>query len=257
MRLWPFDAKAHRGLGPSLAVLLTLLGFAGGVVWFTPWAKVWTRALQSASDGLAQALSPAKAGLTWQGVDRAGPLSFRVKGLTVNLGEKTLALTVNAAQIDFGLNPLVSIRLVTGPDFDIRAGRDGGVSFEGELDLTSLLGFGPVQGRVRLTGKAQFADYAAPPLKGWLDFRAGSLVLPGGVRCRDLSLLLELEERCLRIRTVSLQEPVNLRGEGFVTFDPENVLASTYSVQADVALAGTPARVRHSGRIGQFFGEGP
>lgn len=266
MRLWPFDRSADQaatlrsrlrsGAGPATAVLLTILAFTAGVLWFTPWAKVWTRGLESASESLGQALSPAKAGLTWQAVDRAGPFSFRVKGLTVNLGDKTLALTVNSAQIGFGLNPLVSIRLVTGPELRILAGRDGNVSFDGELNLTSLLGFGPVQGRVRLAGRAQFTDYAAAPVKGWLELRAGSLTLSRGARCRDLSLMLELEDRGLRIRTVSFLEPFNLRGEGFVTLDPENILASTYSIEGDIALGGAGTHVRHSGRIEQFFGEG-
>lgn len=230
---------------PAKTTLLVLLGFMLGAALFTPWDKLWTRAITS-FDQRAPDLA-----LSFERMDHAGPLGFQLHNLSAVVAGTPVS--VQKARISVGFNPRVSLRLDTGgPEFFIDIDADGTVRFNGAISLTALLVHGGIQGDVRAEGELTFPPGAGGP-QGAISLLSADLLLPSGLRLRGLTLDAGVTPTTLDIRTLTTTEPIKLSAAGTVELDEERFLDSTYTVSGKVLREDGEEFFTHAGRVDRYF----
>lgn len=210
---------------------LILFGFLFGVALFTPWDKIWASALASADERLPMV------GLRWEAIDRDGPLGFRVRELKITLADTPGHLAFHRAFVRVGFAPLARVRLDTGgSECELEVHRSGVFEFEGDLNLTSLLGQADFKGILRVAGNLFMPAGSTLPRTGWVDIRSQQLVLPGEKVVEDLAVTAEVRQAEVDIRDFSMGLPITIKAAGTGQLDPENLYRSTYDLKGEMTI---------------------
>lgn len=212
-------------------LLLILLGFLMGVALFTPWDKIWASALARLDENLPMV------GLTWEGIDRDGPLGFRVRGFTITVADTPGSLHFNHASVSMGFSPLAKVRLDTGgTECFLELYSNGIFEFKGDLNLTFLLGHSDFKGILNASGSLYMPEGARLPQNGWLDIRSQQLILPGEQTVNDLAFTAAIENNHLDIRDFSLRRPIQYKSTGTATVDPNNFFKTLFKFQGEMTV---------------------
>jgi hypothetical protein len=212
-------------------MLLTTLGFLVGVALFTPWNKIWTAALVALDERLPTMR------LRWDTIDRDGPLGFRVNGLRVAMADTPGSLVFSHAYVRMGFAPLARVRLDTGgSQCELDLYQDGTFEFEGDLNLTALLGDTDFKGSVHVAGSLLLPAGATLPRSGWIDLRSQQLVLPDGKTVGDLAFTAEIHDRDMDVRDFSMGSPLTIRTAGRGVIDPDNVYRTTFDLSGELTM---------------------
>lgn len=233
--------------GAGLAALLA--GVVAGLVLFLPWDTIWSHALKRWAKGHL----PAR--ISWQSIDRATPLSFRINGFTAEAPGWPVSPRAQWLEVRFGVSPFMTLRADTGGrtlrlvlldtgDFDV----------EGSANL-ACLGRRDILGSVDLRGDGRFLRGQDELEKGFIDLRGKALQLPGGLWLGDAALALEYKEGALRIRSFSLREPVQVRAEGAAAVRPGALLSSPYTVSGEILRGRDTVAFNTEGELGDFLGD--
>lgn len=230
-----------KGLGWFLCAFL---GLAAGVVFFTPWQNIWTRALISVDEQATHVR------MSWDSVTRAGLSGFRVNNLKLGFADSPGVLRFDHADIRVGLDEW-DVRLDTGgAECFLVLTKHGGVSFEGDLNLSYLLS-DDLRGIVRASGELRRAGKERQAV-GWLDVRTQSLFLAGR-HYEDLAFMGELQGREVTVREFSLGAPVEVRVEGWARVNPDDLMETMFSVRGERGLAGERARFELDASLRSLF----
>lgn len=242
------QAGPKRLLGGA-GVFALLAGFVAGLVLYLPWDTLWNHMLGRWAAGL----SPVR--ISWQSVDRATPLSFRINGLTAEAPGWPVSPRVQSMDVRLGMSPLLTLRADTGGrtlrvvfldsgDFDV----------EGSANL-ACLGRRDILGSVDLRAEGRFLRGKDELEKGFVDVRGKALQLPGGLWLGDAALALEYREHALRIRSFTLREPVQVRAEGTAAVRPGALLTSPYTVAGELLRGRNSLSFTAEGELGDFLGD--
>ncbi|GAB6126574.1 hypothetical protein [Humidesulfovibrio idahonensis] len=240
-------AKAP-GLGGA-GILGLILGFLAGVVLYLPWDTVWDMGLRRLVAGRPDLH------ITWQSIDRATPLGFRINGLVMGSPRWPVSPRAQWVEVRLGVSPQLTVRADTGGrelrlvyldtgDFDVR-----GAANLACLGRRDILGSVEVRAEGRVPPGANALDH------GFLDLRGKALQLPGGLWLGDAVLAVEYKENALRIRNFTLREPMQVRAEGVALWRPDAFLASTYAVAGEIVRGRDSVPFSAQGALGDFFGE--
>ncbi|NDV19967.1 hypothetical protein GO013_11095 [Pseudodesulfovibrio sp. JC047] len=210
---------------------LILLGFAIGIALFMPWNKIWASALARVDMQLPSV------GLTWDAIDRDGPLNFRVRNLRITMAQTPGALRFQHAYVSMGFSPLATVRLDTGgPQCVLELFSNGVFEFEGDLNLTYLLGMSDFKGELRASGSLFLPDGARLPHSGWVDIRSQRLVLPGDKSVEDFAFMAEIDHETMNIRDFSMKSPFMYKSTGSATLDPDNLFRTMFSLTGEMTV---------------------
>nr|WP_321514703.1 hypothetical protein [uncultured Pseudodesulfovibrio sp.] len=210
---------------------LIMLGFLIGVAVFTPWDKIWASALTRLDEQLPTV------GMTWAGIDRDGPLSFRVSDFKVTVAQTPGALRFKRAHVSMGFSPLATVRLDTGgPECTLELFSNGVFEFEGDLNLTYLLGFGDFKGTLRASGSLFLPEGAKLPHMGWVDIRSQRLVLPSEKSVEDFAFTAEIDNENMNIRDFSMKSPIMYKSTGSAVIDSNNLFRTTFSLTGEMTV---------------------
>ncbi len=198
---------------------------------FTPWHKIWGMALASLDE------SQPLFGLRWDSIDRDGPTGFRVNGVKITLADTPGSLAFRHAYVSVGFSPLATVRLDTaGSQCELELHRSGVFEFEGDLNLTSLLGGADFKGALHVAGNFFLPAGASLPKKGWLDLRSQQLLLPDGKTVEDMAFTAEIRNDKLMVRDFSMRHPITLKASGSGTIDPENLYHTLFDLKGEVTI---------------------
>lgn len=212
-------------------LFLVLFGFLIGAALFTPWNKLWASALVSLDERMPTV------GLRWETIDKDGPLGFRVKELKITLAETPGSLTFHRAYVNMGFSPLAKVRLDTGgPQVELDLFQNGIFEFEGDLDLTALLGGADFKGALRVAGSLFLPAGATLPKNGWIDVRSQQLILPDETTIQDLSFTTEITGAELNIRDFSMAEPIAVKAVGTGTLHPEDLYKTSFDLKGEMTI---------------------
>ncbi|GAB7024507.1 hypothetical protein [Salidesulfovibrio brasiliensis] len=232
-----------KGLGWFLCAFI---GLGIGITVFTPWRNIWTRALISVDEQATHVR------MSWESVRRAGLSGFRVNGVTLGLENSPGVFRFNHADIRVGLNEW-NVRLDTGgSECFLVLDKHGGISFEGDLNLTYLLS-DDLRGIVRASGELRRSGKDRKAV-GWLDVRTQSITLAGRTY-EDMAFMGELDGSRLTIRDFSLGAPVKVRAEGWAEIDPDDIMETLFSVRGEQEVSGETARFELDASLGSLFSE--
>lgn len=224
-------------------------GFVAGLVLFLPWDTVWQHVLKR----LAAAHSPVR--IAWQDLDRAGPLGFRINGLTVEGPGWPVSPRVQWLDVRLGMSPLLTLKADTGGRMLRLVFLDtGDFDVEGSANL-ACLGRRDILGSVDLRAEGRFLRGKDELEKGFIDLNGKALQLPGGLWLGDTGLSLEYRDGGLRIRSFSLRAPVQVRAEGTADLRPGALLASPYSVSGEILRGKETLSFTAQGALGDFLGD--
>ena len=207
------------------------VGFLLGLALFTPWNKIWAQALAILDDGLPTV------SMRWEAIDRDGPFGFRVRDLVVTVADTPGAFAFHRAYVTMGFNPLATVRLDTkGAECVLAVHRNGAFEFEGDLNLTSLLGGADFQGTLHAAGRLFMPAGSALPKNGWLDLRSQKLLLPGGRSIEDMAFTGEIADADLVIRDFSIRAPLDVKVAGTGVLHPGDLFRTTYDVEGEIVV---------------------
>lgn len=229
-------AKAYRKPsslpGRILArLLLITLGFLLGIALFTPWDKIWASALASLDEELPTI------GLTWDSIDRDGPLGFRVKNFKITVAQTPGALQFQNAHVSVGFSPLAKVRLDTGgSQCQLDLYSNGSFEFEGDLNLTYLLGYSDFKGVLHTSGNLFMPAGAVLPKNGWVDIRSQQLILPGDKSVEDLAFTAEVRNAAMDIRDFSMMLPIAYKSAGTAVINPDNIYQTSFKLSGDMTV---------------------
>ncbi len=241
----PGTARALTGAG--LAALAA--GLLAGLVLFLPWDTVWDQLLRRWAEGLR----PAR--ISWQSVDRAGPLGFRVNGFVAEGPGWPVSPRAQWLEVRLGVSPLLTIRANTGGrDMRLVLLDTGDFDLDGAANL-ACLGRLDILGSVDLRAEGRFLRGKDALEKGFIELRGKALQLPGGLWLGDAALALEYREGALRIRSFSLREPVQVRAEGTAAVRRGALLASPYTVSGEILRGRDSVSFQAQGVLGDFLGD--
>lgn len=210
---------------------LLLFGFLLGVAIFTPWDKIWASALASLDEKLPTV------GLRWEGIDRDGPLGFRVRQLNVTVADTPGSLAFQHAYVTVGFSPLAHVRLDTGgSQCELDLFQSGSFEFEGDLNLTALLGGADFKGILHVAGDLFLPAGAALPRNGWIDIRSQQLLLPGEKSVEDLAFTAEIHGPDMAIRDFSMGKPVAFKGAGTGLLDAANLYRTRFDLKGEMTI---------------------
>lgn len=227
-------------------LFLILFGFLIGVALFMPWSKLWASALVSLDEQLPTM------GLRWEGIDKDGPLGFRVKDLKVTLADTPGSLTFHRAYVSVGFSPLARVRLDTGGvQCELDLFRNGVFEFEGDLNLTALLGGADFKGILRVAGSLFLPAGATLPKNGWIDLRSQQLLLPDETVIRDLAFTAEVAGPSLDVRDFSMAEPIKIKAAGTGTLDPGDLYRTHFDLKGDMTIGKEDLPYTMKGTLGQ------
>ncbi|OIO02292.1 MAG: hypothetical protein AUJ49_06365 [Desulfovibrionaceae bacterium CG1_02_65_16] len=243
----PCGARAP-GLGGA-GTLALVIGFLAGLVLYLPWDTAWDMALRRMTERLPGVR------ITWQSIDHASPLGFRVNGLVAGSPEWPVSPRAQWVEVRLGVSPRLSLRADTGGrelrlvcldtgDFDLR-----GAANLACLGRRDILGSVEVRAEGRVDTGAKILDH------GLLDLRGKALQLPRGLWLGDAVLALEYKDKALRIRNFTLREPMQVRAEGAAAIRPGALLASPYAVSGEIVRGREAASFTSEGQLGDFLGE--
>jgi len=212
-------------------MFLIALGFLMGLALFTPWDKIWASALASVDEELPSI------GLTWDAIDRDGPFGFRVNDFRITVAETPGDLHFQHAYVKMGFSPLANVILDTGgSQCQLSLYSSGAFEFEGDLNLTYLLGYADFKGILRATGNLFLPAGSVLPQKGWIDIRSQQLVLPGDKSIEDLAFTAEIKGPNMDIRDFSMRLPLTYKSAGMATLDPENLFRTYFKLEGDMTV---------------------
>lgn len=230
-------AKYHHSKPSSLPgrilarMFLTILGFLLGVALFTPWGKIWANAIASLDERLPTI------GLTWDSIDRDGPFSFRVKNFKITMAQTPGALQFQSAQVSMGFSPLAHVRLDTGgTQCELDLYSSGTFEFEGDLNLTYLLGYSDFKGLLHTAGKLFMPAGAILPKSGWIDVRSQQLILPGEKIIQDIAFTAEIKDVHMDIRDFSMLQPIAYKSAGVGLIDPDNLYNTAFKLEGQMVV---------------------
>lgn len=227
------EKLAHSSLpGRILARLfLIALGFLIGVALFTPWDKIWASALAKL-DGRLPTM-----GMTWASIDRDGPFGFRVNEVNITAAQTPGSLTFKHAYVNMGFSPLATVRLDTGgPQLNLKLFSNGVFEFDGDLNLTYLLGFSDFKGMIHTSGSLFLPAGARLPHMGWVDIRSQQLVLPGEKIVEDLAFTAEIEKEKMNIRDFSIRRPLTYKSSGSAVIDPGDIYGTRFDLEGHMTV---------------------
>lgn len=224
-------------------------GFFAGLVLYLPWDTVWHLGLKH------YAARHPELRMTWQNVDRAGMLGFRVNGFSVEARGWNVSPRMQWVDVRLGVTPLLTVRVDSG-------GREarlvyfdsGAFDAQGQVNL-ACLGRRDIQGSLDVRGDGVFLRDGAVLEKCFLDLRGVSLTLPGSLWLGDAALALAYQQGSLRIRSFTLRAPVQIRAEGTAALRLEDILRSPYTVSGEVIRGRETFAFNSQGVLGDFLGQ--
>jgi len=224
-------------------------GLLAGLVLYLPWDTVWHLGLKH------YAARHPELRMTWQNVDRAGLLGFRVNGFSVEARGWNVSPRLQWVDVRLGITPLLTVRVDSG-------GREarlvyfdsGSFDAQGQVNL-ACLGRRDIQGSLDLRSDGVFLRGQKVLEKGFLDLRGVSLTLPGSLWLGDAALALAYQEGILRIRSFTLREPVQVRAEGTAILRPEAILRSSFLVSGEVVRSREAFPFSAEGLLGDYLGQ--
>jgi len=243
--------RTHAPRLGATGLLGLVLGFLAGLVLYLPWDFLWNIALTRL------AAEQTGAHITWQSIDRASPLGFRINGLVAGARDWPISPRLQWLEVRLGMSPRLSLKADTGGrelrmvyldsgDFDVR-----GAANLACLGRRDILGSVEVRAEGHLTPDKDALD------KGLLDLRGKALQLPGGLWLGDAVLALEYADKALSIRSFTLREPMQVRGKGAITLRPGAVLSSPYSISGEIIRGRESLAFSDQGTLGDFMGHTP
>jgi len=210
---------------------LILLGFVMGVALFTPWHKIWASALTGLDASMPSI------GMTWEGIDRDGPFGFRVKDFRLTVAQTPGYLRFEHAYVSMGFSPLATVRLDTGgPQCILHLYSNGVFEFEGDLNLTYLLGVSDFKGTLRASGSLFLPEGARLPKDGWIDVRSQHLVLPGEKSVEDLAFTAAIQGETMDVRDFSMRLPLAYKSTGTASIDPDDLFRTRFNLRGDMTV---------------------
>ena len=224
-------------------------GFLAGLVLYLPWDTVWHLGLKQ------YAASHPELRITWQNVDRAGLLGFRVNGFSVEARGWNVSPRLQWLDVRLGITPRLTVRVDSG-------GREarlvyfdsGAFDAQGQVNL-ACLGRRDIQGSLDVRSDGVFKRQGKILEKGFLDLRGVSLNLPGSLWLGDAALALAYQEGSLLIRSFTLRAPVQVRAEGTAALKPDDILRSPYAVSGEVIRGHETFPFTSEGMLGDFLGQ--
>ena len=212
-------------------IFLVAFGFLVGVTLFTPWDKIWASALTRLDEQLPMV------GLTWEGIDKDGPLGFRVNDFKITVAQTPGALRFKHAYVSMGFSPLATVRLDTGGSQCLLELFSNGVfEFEGDLNLTYLLSAGDFKGTLRASGSLFLPAGAKLPQMGWVDIRSQQLVLPGEKTIEDFAFTAEIENENMNVRDFSMKNPITYKSTGSAVIDPNDLFRTRFELDGEMTV---------------------
>lgn len=212
-------------------LFLVFFGFLLGLALFTPWNKIWASTLASLDEKLPSV------GLSWDSIDKDGPFGFRVNELRVRLADTPGSLSFHQARVRIGFNPLARVKLDTnGSECELNLFRNGVFEFEGDLNLTALLGGSDFKGIIRAAGRLFLPAGAILPENGWVDIRSQQLVLPSSKTVNDLAFTAELSGPAMDIRDFSIRLPIAIKSSGRGAIDARNLYNSAFELTGQITV---------------------
>ncbi|MBU1229060.1 MAG: hypothetical protein KKA55_01020 [Proteobacteria bacterium] len=242
------ERRGLRALGGA-GLLALCLGLAAGLVLYLPWDTIWTQGLKRYG-----ARHP-ELHLTWQNVDRAGPLSFRINGLSIEPPGWSVSPRMQWVDVRLGVTPQLTLRLDSG-------GREarllyfdtGSFDLGGQVNL-ACLGRRDIRGSVDIRAEGLYLRDQDVLARGFLDLRGQSLHMPGSQWLGDAALALEYQDGTLRIRSFTLRAPVQVRAEGTAALRPGSLLGSPYTVSGEIIRGRDTFSFTTAGILGDFLGQ--
>lgn len=240
--------RGLRLLGGAGFVALCV-GLLAGLVLYLPWDTIWHLGLRQ------YAVRHPELRMSWQNVDRAGPLGFRVNGFSVEAQGWSVSPRMQWVDVRLGITPRLTVRVDSG-------GREarlvyfdsGAFDIQGQVNL-ACLGRRDIQGSLDMRSDGLFLRGHDVLEKGFLDLRGVSLLLPGSLWLGDAALALAYQEGSLRIRSFTLREPVQVRAEGTATLRLDAILRSPYIVNGEVIRGRETFPFSAEGILGDFLGQ--
>lgn len=212
-------------------MFLLLFGFFVGLALFTPWDKLWASALASLDERLPTV------GLRWESIDRAGPIGFRVKKLRVSFADTPGALAFDQAYVRVGFSPIAHVRLDTGgSQCELELFQNGSFEFEGDLNMTALLGGADLKGVLHVAGDLFLPAGATLPKKGWVDIRSQQLLLPGDKSVEDIAFTAEIRDADMDIRDFSMGKPLVLKTAGVGLINQQNLYQTQFDLKGEMTI---------------------
>jgi hypothetical protein len=247
----PPDAGASSARLRAAWFAAVIAGLLAGLALYLPWDTFWDMALRRMAASLPEAR------ITWQGIDRASPLGFRVNGLVAGSPRWPVSPRLQSLEVRLGVSPRLSMKADTGGlelrmvvldtgDFDVR----------GAANL-ACLGRRDIVGRLDVRAEGRFDRAAAVLEKGLLDLRGKALQFPGGLWLGEAALAMDYADGALSIRNFTLREPMQVRGRGTVSLKPGQFLASPYVFDGEVLNGRESAPFQSRGQLGDILGETP
>ncbi|MBI9078796.1 MAG: hypothetical protein JEY79_03535 [Pseudodesulfovibrio sp.] len=212
-------------------IFLIFIGFLLGVALFTPWDKIWASALSSIDEKLPTI------GLTWGSIDHDGPFGFRVMDFRITVADTPGDLHFKHAYVKMGFSPLANVQLNTGGSkcqFDMY--QNGSFEFEGDLNLTYLLGYSDFKGILRASGNLFMPAGSVLPKSGWVDIRSPQLVLPGDKIIEDIAFTSEIKGADMNIRDFSMRLPLTYKSAGTAILNPDNIYLTTFKLDGEMTV---------------------
>ncbi|BCS89054.1 hypothetical protein [Pseudodesulfovibrio sediminis] len=212
-------------------LLLISVGFVLGLALFTPWHKIWASALTKVDEGLPTV------GLTWGEIDHDGPLGFRVHDFKITVAQTPGYLHFKQAFVSIGISPLAKVRLDTGgPQCMLELFSNGVFEFEGDLNLTYLLGYSDFKGILHAAGSLFMPQGAILPKDGWVDVRTPLLILPGEKPVEDLAFTASITNEKMDIRDFSIRLPITYKSVGKGVIDPSDLFRTTFDLNGEMTI---------------------
>lgn len=212
-------------------MFLMTLGFFIGVALFTPWEKIWASALASVDERLPTV------GLRWRDIDQAGPFGFRVNEFKITVADTPGSLAFHRAHVKVGFSPLAHVRLDTGgSQCELDLFQTGAFEFEGDLNLTALLGGADFKGILHVAGNLFLPAGAILPRSGWVDIRSQQLLLPDDTTVEDLAFTAEIRGSDMDVRDFSMRQPVAIKAAGKGILDPGNLYRTLFDLKGEMTI---------------------
>lgn len=212
-------------------IFLVIFGFMIGIALFTPWNKIWASALASVDEELPTI------GIRWDGIDHDGPFSFRVIGLKITVADTPGSLAFHQAYVEIGFSPLAHVRLDTaGSECELDMFQTGAFEFEGDLNLTSLLGGADFKGILHVAGNLFMPAGSELPKNGWIDVRSQQLILPDEKSIEDIAFTAEIKGPDMDIRDFSMGKPITLKAAGKGILDPKNIYNTHFDLKGEMTI---------------------
>lgn len=238
--------------GPQIfcgaGLLALIVGFLAGLVLYLPWDSVWDMVLRR------EAAKRPQLGITWQNIDRAGPLGFRINGLSLESPGWIFAPRLQWMDVRIGAVPRLAVTADTG-------GRQLKLVYldSGDFDLRGVanlacLGRRDIIGSVDVRATGRLSPTQDSLAKGLLDLRGKAVQLPEGLLLGEAALSLDYGPEGLLVRSFTLREPLQVRAQGTAEYRREAPLLSPYAVTGEVIRGRESLPFSSQGVLGDFLG---